>query len=76
MIQSDDIEERINRIKYNLYKEEENYRKFRRKQRAKNQKEREIRKFYQQTIDGLKNTVSHSRKGKPHRQPWGMHIES
>jgi len=36
----------------------------------------EIESFYYQTIRGLKSTVSHSRKGKPHKQAWGFHIVS
>ncbi len=35
----------------------------------------QIRAFYRETLGGLRRTVSMSRKGKPHKQPWGMHIE-
>lgn len=35
----------------------------------------QIRDFYRETIGELRKTVSLSRKGKPHKQPWGMHIE-
>jgi len=35
----------------------------------------QIRSFYYETIRDLKNTVSHSRKGKPQKKPWGMHLE-
>lgn len=35
----------------------------------------QIRGFYRETIGGLRKTVSLSRKGKPHKQPWGFHIE-
>lgn len=34
----------------------------------------EIRSFYREQISSLKRTVSMSRKGKPRKQSWGMHI--
>ena len=36
----------------------------------------EIKTFYFQTVQSLKSTVSHSRKGIPHKQSWGFHIEN
>ena len=35
---------------------------------------KEIRQFFKGEIRSLANTVGHSRKGKPHKQPWGFHI--
>ena len=35
---------------------------------------REIRQFFREEIGSLQGTVSHSRKGKPHKQPWGFYI--
>lgn len=58
------------------------YSKSRQKWKEKQEKLKEqgllshqIRDFYRETIGGLRKTVSLSRKGKPHKQPWGMHIE-
>lgn len=34
----------------------------------------QIRDFYRETIGGLRKTASLSRKGKPRKQQWGMHI--
>lgn len=36
----------------------------------------EIREFRNETLQQLRNTVSHSRKGKYRKQPWGFHIEA
>jgi len=47
---------------------------YKEKEKNKDKFSREVRQFYYQTIKGLKSTVSHSRKGKPHKQAWGFHI--
>lgn len=40
----------------------------------RNTKSIEISRHYFGTINNLKRMVSHSRKGKPHKQSWGFHI--
>jgi hypothetical protein len=35
----------------------------------------EIKSFYHEQLRGLRKMVSLSRKGKPRKQAWGMHIE-
>lgn len=35
----------------------------------------QIKAFYKETLREMRKTVSLSRKGKPRKQQWGMHIE-
>ena len=71
-----EIGNRIIRIKNNFRKEEDRKRIRRDYWRKKNQLEKDIQTSYRAIIRGLKSMVGHSRKGKPHKKPWGMHIES
>ncbi len=38
--------------------------------------EKENTDFFREIVGGLRNTVSHSRKGQSHKQPFGFHIET